>query len=156
MDKEFLKLIHDYQKIIYKICKVYRDNKEDQEDLFQEIVYQLWKSYPTFRSESKLSSWIYKIALNTAMAIYRKGKLAIDYFEEFPEQIHPSTENKISENAERLFLALRKLNDPEKALISLYLDDFNYQEIAEIVGISEGNVGVKLNRIKSKLKIILK
>lgn len=156
MEKEFLKSIHDHQRIIYKVCKVYRDNKEDEEDLFQEIVYQLWKSYPSFRGESKISSWIYRITLNTAMAIYRKGKPAIDYIEEFPERLHPTTERRVSENAERLFHALRKLNDAEKALVSLYLEDFSYQEIAEIVGISEGNVGVKLNRIKAKLKTILK
>ena len=156
MEKTFLKSIHDYQKIIYKVCKVYRNNKKDQEDLFQEIVYQLWKSYPSFKGESKISSWIYRITLNTAMAIYRKGKPGIDYYEEFPEQIHPTTEKSVSENAERLFWALRKLNDAEKALMSLYLEDFSYQEIAEIVGISESNVGVKLNRIKNKLKTILK
>lgn len=155
MAKEFLKLIQDYQRIIYKVCKVYRDNKEDQEDLFQEIVYQLWKSYPSFKGESKISSWIYRITLNTAIAVYRKAKLDISYFEEYPEKIHPSTENKISENAERLFWALRKLNDSEKAIISLYLEDFSYQEIAEITGISESNVGVKLSRIRNKLKIIL-
>jgi RNA polymerase sigma-70 factor (ECF subfamily) len=156
MEKEFVKLIHDNQRIVYKVCRIYRDHKEDQEDLFQEVVYQLWKSYPSFKGESKISSWIYRITLNTALAIYRNPKPAVDYFEEFPEKIHPSTENKVSENAERLFWALRKLNDPEKALISLYLEDFTYQEIAEIVGISENNVGVRLNRIKTKLKIILK
>ena len=155
MEEEFLKSMHDYQGIIYKICKLYRDSKEDQEDLFQEIVYQLWKSYPSFKGESKVSSWIYKVALFTAMAIYRKGKLGIDYYEEFPERIHPSTEMQVSENAERLFRALRQLNDSEKAIISLFLEDFSYQEIADILGISENNVGVKLNRIKNKLKLIL-
>ena len=156
MEKEFLEAIYDYQKIIYKICKVYRDSKEDQEDLFQEIVYQLWKSYPGFKRESKVSSWIYRIALNTAIATYRKSKVSIDYYEEFPEHIHPSYEKTISENEERLFWALRKLNDSEKAVISLYLEDFNYKEIAEITGLSDSNVGVRLNRIKNKLKQILK
>jgi len=156
MEKEFLKIIHDFQKIIYKICRVYRDTREDQEDLFQEIVYQLWKSYPSFKGESKVSSWIYRIALNTAIAIYRKSKILIDYYQEFPEHIQPSDEKTISENEERLFWALRKLNDSEKAVISLYLEDFNYQEIAEITGLSESNVGVRLNRIKNKLKEILK
>jgi len=156
MEKEFLKVIHDYQKIIYKICRVYRDSREDQEDLFQEIVYQLWKSYPNFKRESKVSSWIYRIALNTAIAIYRKSKIFIDYYQAFPEHIHPSDEKTISENEERLFWALRKLNDSEKAVISLYLEEFNYQEIAEITGLSESNVGVRLNRIKNKLKEILK
>jgi len=156
MEKEFVQIIHEHQKIIYKVCKLYRDNKEDQEDLFQEIVYQLWKSYPSFRGEAKISSWMYRISLNTAMAIYRKHQLSVDYMEVFPEQLHPSTEKQVSENAEWLFGALRTLNDPEKALISLYLEDFSYQEIAEIVGISESNVGVRLNRIKNKLKNLLK
>ncbi len=155
MEKDFLEIIHDYQKIIYKICRVYRDNKEDQEDLFQEIVYQLWKSYPGFKRESKVSSWIYRIALNTAIAVYRKSKVSIDYYREFPEHIHLPKEKTISENEERLFSALQKLNDAEKAVISLYLEDFSYQEIAGITGLSESNVGVRLNRIKNKLKQIL-
>lgn len=152
----FLKVIYDYQKIIYKVCKTYRDSREDQEDLFQEIVYQLWKSYPTFKGESKISSWMYRIALNTAMANYRKPKLPVDYVDKIPEQIHPGTGQQVSENEERLFNALRTLNDTEKALISLYLDDFTYQEIAAITGITESNTGVRLNRIKTKLKNILK
>ena len=156
MEKQFLRVIQDHQKIVYKVCRVYRDNREDQEDLFQEIVYQLWKSYPGFKGESKVSSWIYRIALNTAIAVYRKLKISIDYYEEFPEYIHPSNEKKISENEERLFWALRKLNDAEKAVISLYLEDFSYQEIAAITGLSESNVGVRLNRIKNKLREILK
>lgn len=155
MEKEFLALIQDYQNIIYKICRLYRDNKEDQEDLFQEIVYQLWRSYPGFKRESKVSSWMYRIALNTAIAIYRKSKISVDYYQEFPEHLHLSDEKTISENEERLFWALRKLNDSEKAVISLYLEDFNYWEIAAITGLSESNVGVRLNRIKNKLKQIL-
>lgn len=156
MEKEFVALIHDYQNIIYKICRLYRDNKEDQEDLFQEIVYQLWKSYPDFRGESKVSSWMYRIALNTAIAVYRKSKISVDYYEEFPEHLHLSDEKNISQNEERLFWALRRLNDSEKAVISLYLEDFNYAEIAAITGLSESNIGVRLNRIKHKLKQILK
>lgn len=156
MEKEFLKTIHDNQKIIYKVCKVYRDNREDQEDLFQEIVYQLWKSYSSFKNESKVSTWIYRIALNTAIAIFRKSKIPLDYYEEYPENIHASGGETISHNEERLFWALRKLNDVEKAIISLYLEDFNYLEIAEISGLSENNVGVRLNRIKNKLKKLLK
>lgn len=155
MEKEFLELIYSYQKIICKICRLYRDSKEDQEDLFQDIVYQLWKSYPGFKGESKVSSWMYRIALNTAIAVYRKSKISIDYKEDYPELIQPSDERKISENEERLFWALRKLNDTEKAVISLYLEEFNYHEMAAITGLSENNVGVRLNRIKNKLKEIL-
>jgi len=155
MEKAFLKSIHDHQKIISRVCKMYRDRKEDQKDLFQEIVYQLWKSYSSFKGEAKISSWIYRIALNTAMAIYRKSELSVNYFEEFPEKMHPLSERGISENEERLFWALRRLGDADKALVSLYLEDFSYQEIAEISGISVSNVGVRLNRIKTKLKELL-
>ncbi|MGN6401742.1 MAG: RNA polymerase sigma factor [Flavisolibacter sp.] len=156
MEKEFLGAIYNYQKIIYKICNVYRDTREDQEDLFQEIVYQLWKAYPGFKGESKISTWIYRIALNTAIAIYRKSKIEIDHYAELPEHLHPLYEKKASENEEKLFWALRQLNDAEKAVVSLYLEDLSYQEIAAITGLTETNVGVRLNRIKNKLKQILK
>src|SRR5688572_9353303 len=128
MEKEFLKAIRDYQKIIHKVCRMYRDTKEDREDLFQEIVYQLWKSFPSFKGEAKVSSWMYRIALNTAMAIYRKHKPAIDHQNELMEHIHPADEIAVSENEERLFLALRTLNDAEKAVIALFLEDFSYHQ----------------------------
>ncbi len=124
--------------------------------MFQEIVFQLWKSYPGFKGESKVSTWVYRIALNTAIVVYRKPVVTIKYLEEIPEHFHPSTEMKKSDNEERLFNALRQLSDAEKGIVSLYLDDFSYREIADITGISESNVGVRLNRIKNKLKQLIK
>lgn len=156
MEKEFLDLIHENQKIIYKVCKTYRDSREDQEDLFQEIVYQLWKSFPSFKGESKITSWMYRIALNTAIAAYRKRKLQVGYPGKMPELIHSDVPKQISQNEERLFEALRTLSNTEKALISLFLEGFAYQEIAAITGITQTNTGVRLNRIKNKLKEILK
>lgn len=94
--------------------------------------------------------------MNTAIAIFRKSKISVDYYPKFPEHLHLSDEKTISENEERLFWALRKLNDSEKAVISLYLEDFNYVEITAITGLTESNVRVRLNRIKNKLKQILK
>ena len=155
LEEEFLKLIHNHQRIIYKVCKTYRDSREDQEDLFQEIVYQYWKSYPSFRGESKISSWMYQIALNIAIAVYRKQKLPVHYVDKMPEQTFGLAE-QVSENEERLFKALRILSDTEKALISLFLEGFSYKEIAAITGITESNTGVRLNRIKNKLKELLK
>ncbi len=152
MEQTFLQDIQNNQNIIYKVCNLYRDSREDQEDLFQEIVYQLWKSYPGFKGESKLSTWMYRIALNTAIAAYRKPTIKITYPEELPDQLHYSLDTNSSENEERLFSALRTLSDAEKAVISLYLEDFSYEEIAAITGLTENNVGVRLNRIKSKLK----
>lgn len=156
MEKEFLDLIHENQKIIYKVCKTYRDSREDQEDLFQEIVYQLWKSFPSFKGESKITSWMYRIALNTAIAVYRKRKLPVGYPGKMPEPMHSDIPKQVSQNEERLFEALRTLSNTEKALISLFLEGFAYQEIAAITGITQTNTGVRLNRIKNKLKEILK
>ncbi len=156
MEKQFLQLIHEHQGIIYKVSALYRNSKEDREDLFQEIVYQLWKSYRGFRGESKPGTWMYRVALNTAIAIYRKPQLKTDHYPELQPNHHPLRDNPISDNEERLFEALGKLNDTEKAIIALYLDEFSYKEIAAITGFSETNIGVRLNRIKNKLKKIIK
>lgn len=152
MEQAFLKDIQQNQNIIYKVCNLYRNSHEDQEDLFQEIVYQLWKAYPGFKGNSKISTWVYRIALNTAIAAYRKPKLTITYPEQLPDQLQYVADYNSSENIERLFSALRILSDAEKAVISLYLENFSYQEIAAITGLTESNVGARLNRIKNKLK----
>jgi RNA polymerase sigma factor (sigma-70 family) len=153
MEKIFLQTIKEHQNIIHKISRMYRNTKEDQQDLFQEIVYQLWRAFPGFRQESKVSTWIYRIALNTAIAVYRKPKADIRVSSELPEQADFVAE--ISEQEELMYSALRQLSDSEKALISLYLEDYSYLEIADVIGISENYVGVRLNRIKEKLKSIL-
>lgn len=158
MEKAFLKAIGEHQGIIHKVSRMYRDSLEDQEDLFQEIVFQLWKSFPGFRNESKVSTWMYRIALNTALAKFRKNSPALDFRENLPEVkvSEEDGEKSISEQEELMFRALRCLNDPEKALISLFLEDYSYKEIGEIIGISENYVGVRINRIKKKLKTLLK
>lgn len=156
MEKDFLKKVEDNQGIIYKVCKMYRDTREDQEDLFQEIVLQLWKSYPKFRGESKVSTWMYRIALNAAIAIFRKNKIELEFKEKIPKEHHSKYMETPSENEERLFEAIRTLNKAERAIIALYLEDYPYNEIGEIIGITENYVGVKISRIKEKLKNILK
>jgi RNA polymerase sigma factor (sigma-70 family) len=150
---QFLALIGEQQGIIHKICRVYRDSKEDREDLFQEIVFQLWKSAPTFEGRAKFSTWMYRIALSTAIANYRKKKPNILYTPILPNPKEEQQET--DEQRERLFDALTKLKDADKALITLYLEDLSYQEIALITGITETNVGVKLNRIKNKIQQLL-
>ena len=156
METDFLKIVEDHQGIIYKVCKMYRDSKEDQEDLFQEIVLQLWKSFPKFRKESKVSTWIYRIALNTGIAIFRKNKIVLEFKENIPKENQSNYAQEPSENEERMFGAIRTLNKAERAIIALYLEDYPHKEIAEITGITENYVGVKINRIKEKLKNILK
>ncbi|WP_257669802.1 RNA polymerase sigma factor [Parapedobacter tibetensis] len=150
----FLRLINEHQGIIHKICRLYRDSKEDREDLFQEIVFQLWKSLPSFKGKAKFSTWMYRIALSTAIAAFRKKRPDIRYTASLPDEQGEQPEQ--SEQRERLFEALKKLNDVDKALITLYLEDLTYQEIAEVSGITENNVGVKLNRIKNKIQQLLK
>jgi len=115
-------------------------------------VYQLWRAFPGFRHESKITTWIYRIALNTAMASYRKHKPPISLSEHPPDL--SDTGETTSEREEWLFRALRTLGESERALISLYLEDYSYAEIASLTGISENYVGVKLNRIREKLKTL--
>ena len=155
MQNNFLKIVGENQDIIYKVCKMYRDSKEDQEDLFQEIVLQLWKAYPKFRNDSKVSTWMYRIALNTALATFRKNKIELEFKETASKDYHSNDTEPQSENEERLFEAIRSLNKADRALIALYLEDYPHRKIAEITGITENYVGVKISRIKEKLKNIL-
>ncbi len=153
-EAQFIHLINEHQGIIYKICRLYRDSREDREDLFQEIVFQLWKSLPGFRGKAAFSTWLYRIALSTAISAFRKKRPDIRYTTALPDE--PEEPDEQHEQRERLFDALRQLNDADKALITLYLENLSYQEIAEISGISENNVGVKLSRIKQKIQQLLK
>ncbi len=155
LENRFLQTVDEHQGIIHKLCRMYRNNPEDQQDLFQEVVFHLWRGFPNFRNEAKVSTWIHSVAFNTAIANFRKKKIPMYLSEHIPEHLHPKETEEMSENEERLFEALRKLNDGEKVLISLYLEDYSYAEMAEIIGITENNIGVKLNRIKTKLKTLL-
>lgn len=156
MEKDFLNIVEENQGIIYKVCKMYRDSIEDQEDLFQEVVLQLWKAFPKFRNESKVSTWMYRIALNTAIAIFRKNKIELEYKENIPKEFHSKYNDEQSENEEKMFEAIRTLNKAERAIVALFLEDYPYKEIAEITGMTENYVGVKISRIKEKLKKNLK
>lgn len=155
MKEEFLVLVDENQNIIHKVSRMYRNTVEDQEDLFQDIVLQLWKAYPSFRAESKVSTWMYRIALNTAMALFRKKKPAVEFEAQIPETNTAYKTEEISEQEEKLYDALHQLTLAERAIISLYLEDYAHAEIADIIGISENYVGVRINRIKNRLKEIL-
>jgi RNA polymerase sigma factor (sigma-70 family) len=155
-DKQrFLNMIGENQGIIHKICRMYRDTAEDREDLFQEITYQLWKSFPAFKGEAKASTWMYRIALNTAIAALRKKRPALEYAEVLPDFAEQIQNDEQEFRQERLFAVLRQLDHGEKAIITLYLEDQSYRQIAEITGITENNVGVKLSRIKNKIQKLL-
>jgi len=150
--KAFSKLIEQHQAIIHKVCMVYANGRADREDLFQEICLQLWKSFPNFREEAQFSTWMYRVALNTAISTVRKKKNAFS-FESLRETdtIAEHTSNK-TEQSKMLYSAISKLNRIDKAIILLWLEGKNYKEIATIMGTSEKNVSVKLVRIKRRLE----
>lgn len=152
---EFVATITKHSGIIHKICRMYRDRPEDRDDLFQEIIFQLWKSYDNFKGTSKISTWLYRIALNTAISAFRKKQLNVSYPTELPDLPDEQTNDEKIDLQEKLFAALQKLNEADKAIITLYLEDLSYQQIAEIIGINENNVGVKINRIKHKIKSLI-
>lgn len=147
-ETQFLQLIGQHQGIIHKICRLYRDTKEDREDLFQEIVFQLWKSVGAYSGKAGFATWLYKVALSTAIAGYRKRGPRIVYTDVLPDRAEA-----LDNAGEELFEVLRMLSDDEKAVITLYLEGLSYKEIAEVIGITENHVGVKLNRIKGKVQV---
>ncbi|MBT8267710.1 MAG: RNA polymerase sigma factor, partial [Bacteroidia bacterium] len=127
-------------------------------DLFQEISIQLWKAYPKFRGDAKFSTWMYRVSLNTAITLYRKSKrrVATQEFEGVQFKIKAEEYDDTEERQLKLlYSAVQELNDIDKALVFLYLEDKNYKEISETLGISEVNARVKMNRIKTKLRSIL-
>jgi RNA polymerase sigma factor (sigma-70 family) len=158
MEKEFVSLLNRYPGIIYKVCSLYCKERDDRNDLFQEIVLQLWKAYPAFKNESTVTTWMYRIALNTAISNFRKkaGKPQPVSFSEMEIQIPDLKEETADEEISLLYASIELLSPVEKAVISLYLDDRSYDEMATILGISKSNVGVKLNRIKTKLEKLVK
>lgn len=158
MEKEFLQIITENQGIIHKVCSIYCDLEEDRRDLFQEILVQLWKSYPSFRYESKFSTWMYRVALNTAITSFKKDKRKPDKtglsFEnlQLAEEMYDSG---AEEQIKMLNKAVAQLTGIEKSIILLFLEDKKYEEIAEITGITQNYVRVKMNRIKKKLKLLM-
>jgi RNA polymerase sigma-70 factor (ECF subfamily) len=149
----FVEMVHRHVGIIYKICKLYAA-AEDREDLKQEIIYQLWKSFPSFRGDSNFQSWMYRVSLNTAILGLRARKLKYIYLSgrevEIPDE--GSSEGEAESRIRQLYSHISKLNDLDKTIIFLYLEKCSYEEIAAITGISRGNVSVRLVRIKEKLR----
>ncbi|MCD4832650.1 MAG: RNA polymerase sigma factor [Bacteroidales bacterium] len=158
LKEEFVSQIEKHQGIIYKVSRMYCDKEECRQDLFQDILVQLWQSFPTFNKQSKFSTWMYRVALNTAIAQFRKDKKNNeDTMSEIPVNIIEEESYKEKEDRKELVQrAINKLSKAEKAIIILYMDDYTYEEISEIAGITMSNVGVKISRIKTKLQKILK
>lgn len=158
LEHKFISEFQENQNIIHKVCRIYTNNQEAHNDLFQEITIQLWKAYPKFRGESKLSTWMYRIGLNTAITLYRKSKRSIktqDFDSVFHRIQSTDYDDTEEEQLKLMYKAIHQLSDIDKALIFLYLEDKNYKEISATIGISEVNARVKMNRIKTRLRTIL-
>jgi RNA polymerase sigma factor (sigma-70 family) len=152
-EQEFISLLNQHQKIVYKVCNLYMDMHSDREDLFQEITLQAWKAYGSFRGEAKFSTWLYRVALNTAITFFRKEKKkpAIYSTDLLPEQ-PDENDDPIEEQVKAMYAAIGELSKIDKAIVMLYLEDYSYIEIGEMMGITANNVAVKMNRIKTKLR----
>ncbi|MFD0975185.1 RNA polymerase sigma factor [Salinimicrobium gaetbulicola] len=158
LEHQFVSNLEQNQNIVHKICRMYTNDQDAHNDLFQEITIQLWKAYPKFRGDSKFSTWMYRVALNTAITLYRKSKREIrtQNIDDISFKIKAHEYNDETEQQLKLmYKAVKELNDIDKALVFLYLEDQSYKEISSTLGISEVNARVKMNRIKSALKKVL-
>jgi RNA polymerase sigma-70 factor (ECF subfamily) len=158
LEKEFTHVIAENEGILFKVCSMYCKNPIDREDLFQDIVIQIWRALPSFKGECKLQTWIYKIALNTAITSFRKNNTRQQYESIDKKALKlplEKTSDAQEEKKEILYQAIGQLSEVEKAITMLHLDGYSYKEISEIIGISESNIGFKLHKIKAKLKTII-
>ncbi|PUZ26437.1 RNA polymerase subunit sigma-70 [Chitinophaga parva] len=145
------------QGLLLKVCNMYCSNPEDKEDLFQDIVLQLWRAYGSFNGGSRMSTWIYRVALNTAITRLRKTSKR-ERYEGLDEQVLEiaATDNKEeNEQVLQMYAAIKKLSAVDRAITILYMDGHSYREIAGVMGLSESNVGFLLNKIRTKLKTIV-
>ena len=156
-EREFSKLIDDNQGLIIKVSRLYTNTLEDEEDLFQEIVLQLWRSYDTFKGQSKISTWMYRVALNTAITIFRKKKKSpeTDELQDFHQKKLLEDDDEKQQQISALYRNIKLLPKVERAIVTMYLDDLPYRDIAENLGISEVNARVKMNRLKKVLKELM-
>jgi RNA polymerase sigma-70 factor (ECF subfamily) len=153
-EKEFLSQLKEHQNIIYKLVHLYATSEEDKKDLYQEILFQAWKTYSSFRRDAKFSTWLYRLSLNTIFTIQRKTN-KMDYTDttKYEEQLVTVA---VNDEKERLYKAIRTLSETERAIVSLHLDGYDNKEVSQLLGITANLVGVKLHRAKQQLTTLLK
>jgi RNA polymerase sigma-70 factor (ECF subfamily) len=155
LEQEFIDQVMDAQGIVHKVCGMYCDDEEDRKDLFQEILINLWKSYSSFRGDSKFSTWMYRVSLNVAIQRLRKANKKREDATppiDFDKIVYPPEESLPEKELQMMHKAIHQLSDVEKAIVMLYLEEKGNEEIAEIMGISQNYVRVKMTRIREKLK----
>ena len=156
-EKEFSQLIKNNQGLIIKVSRLYTNTLEDEEDLFQEIVLQLWRSYDTFKGDSKISTWMYRVALNTAIIFFRKKTKSpqTDELQDFHYKDFLEDDDEKQQKVSLLYKVIKMLPNVERAIVMMYLDDLPYRDISENLGITEVNARVKMNRLKKTLKELM-
>ena len=153
LEKDFLEMIAAQKRTIYKVCYIYAKDQDDLNDLFQETVLNLWKSVPRYRGDSKLTTWVYRIAMNTCITFLRRSNTRPQTVPMTAQAVASlEADEETSEQLKELYRLINQLGKLERALILLWLEERSYQEMADILGLSKANVAVKLNRIKEKLK----
>jgi len=155
LEKEFTALINQHKGIIYKVIRLYINHEEDEQDLFQEILFQAWRSYPNFKGNSKFSTWLYRVGLNTVLTFKRRPQVVLPHEDLSILKVSTSEINN-SEESEALYIAIRELTEIDRMIVTLHLDGYENEEIAEISGLTKNNVAVKLFRVKELLTKKLK
>ncbi|HWZ02873.1 MAG TPA: sigma-70 family RNA polymerase sigma factor [Mucilaginibacter sp.] len=157
MKEQFILLITNNQGLILKVCNMYCNSREDKEDLFQDIILQLWRAYDSFNGDSKVSTWIYRIALNNAITRLRKETKREKFakLDDSAFDIAAIDNKEENEQVLQMYNAIKKLSEVERAITMLYMDDYSYREIAGVMGLSESNIGFNLNKIRTKLRLIV-
>jgi RNA polymerase sigma-70 factor (ECF subfamily) len=162
-ERKFLELVNENRNRILRVCRVYSWNSADQDDLYQEILSQIWRGLPALRERQFANTWLYRVAINTAISFARKRTSRTDrvvYVEHADLartiESRQTTEDDSNDRIANLYTAIFKLNPLEKALVTLFLEDFTYEQMAEVTGINANNVGVMLHRAKKKLSFLMK
>ena len=158
VEKQFEQHIKESELLIYKVCRVYAFTEADRQDLFQDIIVQLWKAFPKFRGDSKFSTWLCRVAINTAITGLRRQRDFITSYEPatLPQPPDESASSKEEEQFQMLHTAIEQLNPVERAIVILYMEDRTYEEMEDIMGINQGALRVKMSRIKDKLRQLTK
>ncbi|MBO3272494.1 RNA polymerase sigma factor [Hymenobacter defluvii] len=158
---DFLALLNEYQPLLRRVCRMYCATADDQQDLYQEIVGQLWRAWPRYqpRPDVKLSTWLYRVALNVAISDLRQRRRrptsAHLVAEQLPDVPLPPADGPDADDLHQLYRAIDRLSDVDKAFVLLYLEERTYEEMADILGITQNNVRVKMHRVQEKLRQLL-
>ena len=151
-EQEFLDMVRAYERVIYKVCYLYTTPHATLNDLYQDVVLNLWKAFPKFRHECKMSTWVYRIALNTCISFIRKEKNIPEIVTLTQEADRSEEEDETEAMLRQLYRMINRLGELDKSITLLYLEEKSYEEIAEITGLTVTNVATRLSRIKEKLR----